>query len=402
MLSKEKSVLICDIGGTNVRFGLYKENQKGLVSFDGKYKCADFQSFEEAVQKYFTEHKPKQYPELCVIGAAGDIDEIKGKIIATNTPWKADVETLKKAFPFIKKAQLVNDFALQGWALADMGKDQFCPLFSSLKEKDLSQGKIVVIGPGTGLGSCVIMPNSNGSQNVYTSEAGHNTIPYVSFSNKEEEADNQVVLNTIITHYQSKGQRAITEHLVSGTGIVNIYHALKDGAIPTERNLRMPAEKIESLAMMSDRTALKTFNIFNAYLGAHAGTMVATTKTETIFFCGGVMASPWIRNYLEQTPYFKEQFIPRSGLTEAMKRVHIYASEYRDMSTLGAVVYAKNMISDKKAQEKKIQADKDMLKLLCILQSFVDSNCPEVSHDVKKIVSAVKKRQEENTSKSRE
>ena len=398
---QEKNVLICDIGGTNVRFGIYKENQQGLVSFDGKYKCAEFSSFEEVVQRYFTEHKPSSYPQLCVIGAAGDIDERTGKIVATNTPWKADIQKLKQTFPFIKKAQLVNDFALQGWALADMTEDQYTPLFNSKPDINLSCGKVVVIGPGTGLGTCVIMPNDQKGQNVYTSEAGHSTIPLVSFEINRDEALNQKVLDVITSHYKAKGQRAITEHLVSGTGIVNIYHALKDGYIPTERAERMPSEKIEHLAQAGDENALKTFDIFNAYLGAHAGTMVATTKTETIFFCGGVMASPWIRNYLQETPHFKTQFIPRSGLTEAMKKVHIYASEYRDMSTLGAVVYAKNMIAEKKGEEKKTQADKDMLHLLHYMQSFIEANCPQVQQEMKKIVLAVRKMQKDN-SKERE
>ena len=48
----KKSVLICDIGGTNVRFGLYDRQQGDNVVFDGKYKCVEFSSFEEAVGKY--------------------------------------------------------------------------------------------------------------------------------------------------------------------------------------------------------------------------------------------------------------------------------------------------------------------------------------------------------------
>ena len=79
-----------------------------------------------------------------------------------------------------------------------------------------------------------------------------------------------------------------------------------------------------------------------------------------------------------------------------MKKVHIYASEYRDMSTLGAVVYAKNMIAEKKGEEKKIQADKDMLHLLHYMQSFIEANCPQVQQEMKKIVSAVRKMQKDN------
>jgi len=390
-MGKNETVLICDIGGTNVRFGLYQENQEGLVSFDGKYKCADVSSFEEAVGRYFAEHQPNKKPALCVIGAAGDINETTGKIVATNTPWVADTDKLKEAFPFIKKAQLVNDFALQGWALADMTQEQYRPVFNSKSDTNLKEGKVVVIGPGTGLGTCLIMAGQDGKQNVYTSEAGHSTIPHVSFENAEEQKLNQKVLDTIVDHYRQKGQRAITEHLVSGTGISNIYHVLRDGEIPAEKKDKVPSEQIETLAQQGNKTALKTFDIFNAYMGAHAGTMVATTKAPTIFFCGGVMASPWIAKRMEETSYFKDQFIPRSGLTKAMKEVQLYTSSYRDMSTLGAVVYAKNMIKNQKNEDRKLSVDRDILKVLCYVQQLIDCDCPEAKQSMKKVISAVKR-----------
>ena len=400
-VNKNEIVLICDIGGTNVRFGLYHENQEDLVSFDGKYKCADFSSFEEVVGKYFSEHQPNKKPSLCVVGAAGDINETTGKIVATNTPWVADTDKLKKAFPFIKKAQLVNDFALQGWALSDMTPEQYRPVFGSKENVNLKEGKIVVIGPGTGLGSCLIMPGRNGEQNVYTSEAGHSTIPLVTFADKEEQKLNQRVVDTIIDHYGQKGQRAVTEHLISGTGITNIYHAIRDGKIPFQKEERVSSEKIETLAQQGDKTALKTFDIFNAYMGAHAGTMLATTKAPTVFFCGGVMASPWISKRMEETPYFKDQLIPRSGLTKAMEQVQLYTSSYRDMSTLGAVVYAKNMIKNQKNEDRNRSVDRDILRVLCYVQQLINTDCPDAKQPMKKVISAVKRIQH-NRSNTRE
>ena len=283
-----------------------------------------------------------------------------------------------------------------------MTPDQYQPIFNASKDVDLTQGKVVVIGPGTGLGTCLIMPNGTTGQSIYTSEAGHSTIPYVSFADVQDQKLNEKVLDVIVSHYKNNGAKAVTEHLVSGTGIVNIYHALNDGKIPTDKKDRIPSERIERLAQEGDKTALKTFDIFNAYLGAHAGTMVATTKTQTIFFCGGVMASPWIREYLEKTPYFTEQFIPRSGLTEAMKKVRIYASTDRDMSTLGAVVYAKQMIETQKTQEKRNQADQDMLRLLSSLQQFINHNCPNAKEPMKKVVAEVKKLRKKEAGRSRE
>ena len=396
--SVQESVLICDIGGTNVRLGIYTEGQKDLVSFDGKYKCAEFTSFEDVVKTYFSEHTPKHKPQLCVIGAAGDIDEKKGKILATNTPWRADIDCLKKNFPFIKEARLVNDFALQGWALSDMTSEQYLGIFNAEKPADFKNEKIVVVGPGTGLGTCLLFSDKNGERVVYTSEAGHSTIPHVMLNNQKDNKINKKVLKTVIEHYKGKGQRAITEHIISGTGISNIYHAIKDGVIPTNKKMMVPAEKIEDMAARGNAVALKTFDIFNAYLGAHAGTMVATTKADTVFLCGGLMASSWVMFRLHDTSYFMDQFIPRAGLTETMNRVGIYASTYRDMSTLGAVVYAKDMIQKQKGNVKNGREKQDILKTLYYLQSFVDMNCPKVKKSMQRVARAVQHIQKkENT-----
>jgi hypothetical protein len=81
---------------------------------------------------------------------------------------------------------------LQGWALSDMTSAQYQPIFNASKDVDLRQGKVVVIGPGTGLGTCLIMPNINNGQSIYTSEAGHSTIPYVSFADEKDQKLKQI------------------------------------------------------------------------------------------------------------------------------------------------------------------------------------------------------------------
>lgn len=104
MIQKDKSkVLICDIGGTNVRFGLYSKNGPRFIDFARKYKCVDFSSFEEAVGKYLKEKKI--HPVLCVIGVAGNMNETEDEITETNTPWKASIPKLKAQFPFLNMSE---------------------------------------------------------------------------------------------------------------------------------------------------------------------------------------------------------------------------------------------------------------------------------------------------------
>ncbi len=385
--SSKEIVLICDIGGTKVRFGLYTEGQEGTVEFDKEYKCLEFKSFEEAVQTYLDTKKEK--PTLCVIGAAGSLNEYTGEVLTTNTPWKASVPKLKAKFPLIKHFRLVNDFALQGWALPELTPDQYRPLFTKEKSVDLTRGKIVVIGPGTGLGTCLILQDRNHEQQVFTSEAGHSTMPHVDFRNDFDNATNIRLLHILKNHYTTKGQHPITEHIVSGTGITNVYHALKDGYIPVDKKVRIPSEKVEELAQKGDEIALQTFKIFFAYLGAHAGTMAATTLTENIFFCGGLMASPWVLEQLEHSVDFKEQFVSRAGMTDAMKTVRFEASLYRNMATLGAVVRAKHLIETTNNEEEKNKATHDVVTSLATLQELIDKQCPHVRRNFNKVKKAI-------------
>lgn len=386
---QKQIVLICDIGGTNVRFGLYTEGEGEKVNFDAKYKCDQFTSFEQAVS-YYLSTQNKQ-PTLCVIGAAGNIDEYNGEVLTTNTPWKASAPKLKAQFPFFRHIRLVNDFALQGWALGELTPEQYRPIFRKENSSDFSQGQVVIIGPGTGLGTCLILQNGKHPQTIYTSEAGHSTLPYIEFSNEVDNEDNRKLLRILNEHYAQRGTKPVMEHIVSGTGITNVYHAFRDGFIPTQKSQRVSSEEIETLANRGDVIALKTFKFFNAYLGAHTGSMASTTKAQNVFFCGGLMSSPYVLHLLEESEDFKQQFINRAGMTDAMKNVQFSASCYRDMATLGLVVRSKHLIETTKSEEEKKQANYDIVMSLAIMQAFIETNCPEVRPYMKKVERAIER-----------
>lgn len=268
---------------------------------------------------------------------------------------------------------MVNDFALQGWTLSELTDEQYRPLFNQ-PQKPLTKDKIVVLGPGTGLGTCLILTEGKHPRKIYTSESGHSTLPHVDFRDPVLNRIRDYMLNALKEYYAQNGQVPIVEHIVSGTGITNVYHALKSGSIPFKKEERIPSEDIEKMAQNNDPTALMTFKIFNSYLGAHAGTMAAATKTKHIFFCGGLMASPWVISQLEKTPDFLTQFTARSALTEAMKQVHFSVSLCRDMSTLGAVVRAKRLLDLESTEDAKINANRNLMSKLQALQAVLQQS----------------------------
>ncbi len=403
-MKKKEIVLLADVGGTSVRFGLHQEGSKE-THFDKKYPVDKFKSFEEAVKCYLQEKQAE--PTLCVVGAAGNIDEVNGEVLTTNTPWKVSIPKLKAKFHTLKHARLVNDFALQGWALQELKPSQYRSLFQEPQAEDLLDSKVVVVGLGTGCGTCLILKDGKKPQIIFTSESGHSSMPHVDFGNEAENKDRDIVLNVLKNHYKNG---FVVEHIISGTGVSNVYHALKDGFIPDKKpeneseipeskknyEWRLKSENIEKLAIENDPIALKTFNILFAYLGAHVGSLASTTKAENVFFCGGLLASDWVVSQMEQTPYFKTQLIQRAGMTDAMKQLRFSASTYRDMAELGAVVRAKDLIDFTNKDEQKKMINKRLLLKLATLKIFIEENCPEAVQAMAQVEKAVNDYRESN------
>lgn len=387
-MSKE-TVLLADVGGTNVRFAIYTEGQQTEVEFDAKYPCEKFKSFEEAAKYYLSQKETK--PTLCVVGAAGNIDEARGEVLTTNTPWKVSIPKLKAKCHYLKHARLVNDFALQGWALAELKPTQYRSLFNQPKVTNLLKSKVVIAGLGTGWGTCLSLTDGNKPSIIYTSESGHSSLPHIDFENDKDNQHRDRILEVLKAHYRSKNGFVI-EHIGSGTGISNVYHALRDGYIPNkalEDSGWVKSEEIEHLAQNGDPIALKTFDIVSGYAGAHLGSLAATTKADVIFLCGGLFASEWVAKHFEESPHFKKQFTQRAGMTDAMKQVRFVVSLYRDMATLGAVVRAKSLIDMTKQEEQTRKANKKMLHKLLSLQAFIEDNCPKAISAMHEVVKAV-------------
>ncbi len=384
---KKELVLLADVGGTNIRFGTYQEGDE-TAHFDKKYLVSEFKSFEEAVQTYLNE--TGKNPTLCVVGAAGNIDEENGEVLASNTPWRVSIPKLRAKFPQFKKASLDNDFALQGWAISGLEKHQYRPLFNNHQTTDLTSSKVVVLGLGTGCGTCLLMKNGEVGQTIYTSESGHSSLPHVDFGNSDNDLRDKV-LKALKERYEKNGKGIVVEHIISGTGIRNVYHALKDEEIPLDANNLISAFKIEKLAESGDEIALKTMDIVFAYLGAHTGSIASTVKADNIFYCGGLFASSWVQGRLEQSTSFKKQLERRAGMTDAMKNLRFSVSLYREMAEKGAIVRANRLIDEVSTEEEKKKSNRNLLQAMTTVYALLEEQCPQAVPQMDKVFAAVKR-----------
>lgn len=388
-------VLMVDIGGTNVRFGVYTDGQEEN-KYDISYEVSKFNNFVEAIEQYLKDKnlygKPNNKIRGIVIGAAGGISSDKRRVTASNTPWKADLDEVQKAFPQIKYTALDNDFVIQGHAIRQLREDQYESFMGSKKVTDLSSHKVLVVGPGTGLGHCIVEGHT-----VTASEAGHMTLPdMVDIQDKQIEKDYKVVRSFLKGKYP-KG--VVAEHVISGTGIRNVYQALKEHETQETQEFTS-AREIENLAQAGDPIALRSFAVFSACLGAHVGNVASHTLCDTVFFNGGFLSAPWIQNHLQENRQeFDYQLTHRAGMTVPMQNLTLAVTKYRNMGELGSIAQAQDLISEYKGDKESIKHTKEVLGIIKTLHSLLKEGSIEYGMSYEALVEALTNQKLEHLNK---
>jgi len=168
--------LVADIGGTNTRFQLisfHKEDSQPNVIKQTFYSTKEVQSFNECLKGFVEEFKgTDQYPQNATIAIAAA--PFKNKVKMVNSHWpEIDGDALGKELN-IHPFRLMNDFEAIGYSLLKLPKESLV----QINEVQPLEGKRkAVIGPGTGLGECVLHPTSDKegkfTYSVCPTEGGH-------------------------------------------------------------------------------------------------------------------------------------------------------------------------------------------------------------------------------------
>ena len=230
-----KSILLADIGGTNIRFALLKN---GLIERVMLYPHEKSLTAEKAIRQYLLATRSK--PFAFVVGAAGPL-KTDGKISLTNRRFVLDLPKLCKIFGF-KKALIANDMVFHALGVADRPDTQ----------------KACVIFVGTGLGISFIQDGR-----VFPTEMGNEPILH---PRKEEKAIHAKVW----------------EDVISGPAFLKIYRSLKGNYKPV-----MQSREVSYLAHnVRDPYAIQTYKIIAGCLAKLCLHIVKTRKVS-VFYMGG-------------------------------------------------------------------------------------------------------------------
>ncbi|RFB79497.1 glucokinase [Methylovirgula sp. 4M-Z18] len=260
-------VLLCDIGGTNVRLSMAIEPGKPLTK-PIRLHTADYPGLAEAIEAGLPQLPAR--PRSVIACGAGPVVERSLKL--TNAPWLMQGADIAAALK-LDQGLLLNDFEAQALALPAIQPEWTLPIGAVPP----AHGARLILGPGTGLGIGALL-DVDGLFVPVSSEACH-----IDFG--PANADEEVFW----PHVEPVLGRVTTESLMSGSGLARLHRARIASKGEPRPEVDGPAVVSQALADRGSEAA-KTCAIFWRLIARFAGDMAITFIAKGgVTLAGGVL-----------------------------------------------------------------------------------------------------------------
>ena len=159
--------LVGDIGGTNARFAIARTtDDHGIVISDfEKFNAHQFDRFDDTMNEFVDRIGIR--PSLAVLAVAGPINN--GEVQFTNRTWQLNATQIAQSCQ-LDEVCLMNDFTAMAYSVTHIGDDSYINLKPG---RAAEKAPILVAGPGTGFGSCLLVPQADGGWQTIAAEGGH-------------------------------------------------------------------------------------------------------------------------------------------------------------------------------------------------------------------------------------
>lgn len=309
--------LAADVGGTHARVALVQASGVGDRAIEilayRKFECSDFPGLPDLLRAFLDSDAivPVRH---CVLACAGQV--VGDDIVHDNLAWEIRLSRLRKALEFDDVAVL-NDFEALGHALDDV---------LSLDSRLLCgpdvypEGPALVVGPGTGLGAAVHLPNSPSL--VLTTEAGQ--MDFAPQTIRERE---------LLARLAPDGGYVPYERLVSGPGLLTLYRTLSC-LYGQPSGLETPEAVTAAARMRADRQAVEAVDLFCTLLGSFVGNLAMVFMARGgVYLAGGFLSSMF--DLLQQSG-FVARFVHGRSVGSFLERVPVRVMEHGQHGVLGA------------------------------------------------------------------
>lgn len=343
-------LLAGDIGGTKTILRWVETDTQaqaqppGLrLRYEAEYPSQQYSDLVPMVQTFLQSAAASgEQPQLqaACFAIAGPV--IEGTSELTNLGWSLSETRLAQALA-LSQVKLINDFAAIGHGILGLAAEDLCTLQAGDGDR---RAPIAVIGAGTGLGQCFMIPESRGRFRVFASEGGH-----------ADFAPRTALEFRLLEYLQETRDlsHVSVERIVSGQGIVAFYQFLRDREqLPEDSAVAQVIRQWEAATVYSaDQTdpaaaiaqaapqnnlCEQTMARFCEAYGAEAGNLALKLLSYGgVYIAGGIAAKNAERL---QSGGFLAAFCDKGRMRPLLERMPVHIILNRQVGLIGAALYA--------------------------------------------------------------
>lgn len=321
-------ILAGDIGGTKTILALYESVNGNWQCYNKqRYASADFASFDALLQLFLSSSNCSNIAAVS-LGVAGPI--VDGDCHATNLPWVLKKSDISRCVG-TQHVVLLNDLAAAAWGVLILPEQQFVELNP---EGKTLVGNSAVIAAGTGLGEAIIVWDGN-KHHIMATEGGH-----CDFAPRD--AREIALLQFMLEKYP---EHVSYERLVSGEGLVNIYHFLAQaGYAPINPEIEQRFVTEDTAAVIgevgvigSDALCTEALHWFCQLYGAEAGNLALKCLPYGGLYLAGGIAGKILP--VLTAGYFMAGFLHKGRYKTILQNLSVKVCLEPEVALMGALNY---------------------------------------------------------------
>ena len=323
----QKTILAGDIGGTKANLALFSvQGEKLTPGIKKTFASKDYPGLEPLLRE-FLQDNTAQIRSAC-FGVAGPV--IDGKSKTPNLPWVLDVREISRSLG-LGPVALINDLEATGYGVLTLDGGEFVTLNEGLSQRE---GNMALIAAGTGLGEAILFWDGSGYR-PSASEGGHSDF-----------APRTPIEIELLRYLIVRFGHVSFERVVSGPGLLNIYHFLKESnhfkEPPWLRERlagRDPCAVISEVALAEEaEICVQALDMFVSLYGAEAGNLALKAKAIRGFYIGGGIA-PKILKTLKDGAFIRA-FTDKGRFADFLSDIRVQVVLNDEAALRGAAYYA--------------------------------------------------------------
>jgi len=316
-------ILAGDIGGTHARLAFFETNNGSFRLISATvFPSREYSSLDEIVGKFVASSDVR--PDSACFGIAGPVRG--GRVEASNLPWVVESKRLAEEL-HLKNTLLINDLEANAWGIATLAPSDVVPLN---QVKGNPAGNQAVIAAGTGLGEAGMYWDGE-RYHIFACEGGHSD-----FAPRNE-------LEIELLRYLTKRFGHVScERVVSGPGLVNVFHFLRDtgrGKEPkwlTEEMLHGDPAAAISRAALDGKCPLseRALDLFISVYAAEAGNLALKLMATGGVYLGGGIAPKMLSKLAG--PLFMQAFVGKGRMQHLLEAIPVKVITNDKAALMGA------------------------------------------------------------------